>query len=139
MSTMRKPVAVLTCMFALTACGAAPELVLRTGTTPSPSATPEPCPSTHGLRFPADGPGPDDGVPTSDCPSPISTPRSSSATAPAPASTSREDEPVPTAGDRDCRDFRSQAEAQAVLDADRSDPERLDGDRDGEACESYFG
>jgi hypothetical protein len=40
-------------------------------------------------------------------------------------------------GDRfDCQDFRSQAEAQAVLRADPSDPNRLDPDRDGIACEA---
>lgn len=40
-------------------------------------------------------------------------------------------------GDRyNCADFASQAEAQAVLRADPSDPNRLDTDRDGIACES---
>lgn len=41
--------------------------------------------------------------------------------------------------DRDCPAFASQADAQAALDADPSDPERLDADRDGVACESLFG
>jgi hypothetical protein len=35
-----------------------------------------------------------------------------------------------------CGDFASQAEAQAVLRADPRDPNRLDTDRDGIACES---
>jgi hypothetical protein len=35
-----------------------------------------------------------------------------------------------------CAAFTSQAEAQAVLRADPSDPNRLDADRDGIACES---
>ena len=40
-------------------------------------------------------------------------------------------------GDRyNCSDFASQAEAQAVLRADPTDPNRLDRDRDGIACES---
>jgi micrococcal nuclease len=40
-------------------------------------------------------------------------------------------------GDRyNCSDFQSQADAQAVLRADTSDPNRLDTDRDGIACES---
>jgi hypothetical protein len=40
-------------------------------------------------------------------------------------------------GDRyNCSDFASQAQAQAVLRADPSDPNRLDADRDGIACES---
>jgi micrococcal nuclease len=39
-------------------------------------------------------------------------------------------------GDRyNCSDFASQADAQAVLRADPSDPNQLDGDRDGVACE----
>jgi Excalibur calcium-binding domain len=40
------------------------------------------------------------------------------------------------AGDQDCSDFASQAEAQAHLRADPSDPDGLDGDSDGIACES---
>ncbi len=40
-------------------------------------------------------------------------------------------------GDRyNCSAFASQADAQAVLRADPRDPNRLDGDRDGIACES---
>jgi hypothetical protein len=35
-----------------------------------------------------------------------------------------------------CSDFSSQADAQDVLDSDRSDPNGLDNDNDGEACES---
>ncbi|MFE0477691.1 excalibur calcium-binding protein [Streptomyces sp. NPDC058947] len=41
--------------------------------------------------------------------------------------------------DRDCRDFAFQEDAQAVFDADPSDPHRLDEDRgpdDGIACEA---
>ncbi|WDV50178.1 excalibur calcium-binding protein [Streptomyces coeruleorubidus] len=52
---------------------------------------------------------------------------------------------VPLAGpahaqtDRDCRDFAFQEDAQAVFDADPSDPNRLDEDQgpdDGIACEA---
>ncbi|WP_245788147.1 excalibur calcium-binding domain-containing protein [Amycolatopsis marina] len=46
-------------------------------------------------------------------------------------------EPVFT--DKNCADFATKEEAQAVLDADRSDPHRLDGDSDGLACETRFG
>jgi excalibur calcium-binding domain-containing protein len=35
-----------------------------------------------------------------------------------------------------CADFASQADAQAVLRADPSDPNKLDADKDGIACES---
>ncbi|HEY0401647.1 MAG TPA: excalibur calcium-binding domain-containing protein [Blastococcus sp.] len=50
---------------------------------------------------------------------------------------------VPLAGtalaapDRDCADFASQPDAQAAFDAVPGDPERLDGDNDGQACENY--
>jgi hypothetical protein len=40
-----------------------------------------------------------------------------------------------SASDYDCADFATQQEAQAVLNADPSDPNRLDGDNDGIACE----
>lgn len=36
----------------------------------------------------------------------------------------------------DCVDFATQREAQAVYDQDPSDPNVLDGDDDGEACET---
>ena len=39
------------------------------------------------------------------------------------------------ATDRDCPDFASQAAAQAAFDAVSGDPERLDADDDGIACE----
>ena len=43
-------------------------------------------------------------------------------------------------GDRyNCSAFTTQAEAQAVLRADPRDPNKLDGDRDGIACESNPG
>lgn len=43
------------------------------------------------------------------------------------------------APDRDCPDFATQAEAQAAFDSRAGDPERLDADGDGYACESRFG
>lgn len=39
------------------------------------------------------------------------------------------------AADRDCADFASQAEAQAAYQP--GDPERLDADDDGQACENH--
>ncbi|MEU2348721.1 excalibur calcium-binding domain-containing protein [Modestobacter sp. NPDC049651] len=41
------------------------------------------------------------------------------------------------AADLDCKDFPNQAAAQTVLDADRSDPNGLDADHDGQACEEF--
>ncbi|MCE3554033.1 excalibur calcium-binding domain-containing protein [Pseudonocardia sp. RS11V-5] len=49
------------------------------------------------------------------------------------------DDTAVVTGDRDCADFATQAAAQAVLLADLSDPERLDADSDGIACEDHFG
>ncbi|MBY5162599.1 excalibur calcium-binding domain-containing protein [Salsipaludibacter albus] len=43
-----------------------------------------------------------------------------------------------SAQDLDCDDFATQAEAQAAYDDDPSDPNGLDADDDGIACESYF-
>ena len=46
---------------------------------------------------------------------------------------------TPTQGDLDCADFASQAEAQAFYNADPSDPNGLDADDDGIACETLAG
>lgn len=43
------------------------------------------------------------------------------------------------AQDLDCADFATQGDAQATLNADPSDPHRLDGDGNGMACESLPG
>ncbi|WP_370969959.1 excalibur calcium-binding domain-containing protein [Amycolatopsis sp. cg9] len=43
---------------------------------------------------------------------------------------------TPLAADVDCGDFKYQEEAQAVLDATPGDPNHLDDDKDGIACES---
>ena len=39
--------------------------------------------------------------------------------------------------DRDCRDYASQSEAQAALRADPTDPNHLDEDEDGVACDDF--
>jgi len=43
---------------------------------------------------------------------------------------------VAFAHDRDCADFDTQAEAQQAFDSTPGDPERLDEDNDGVACET---
>jgi hypothetical protein len=60
---------------------------------------------------------------------------------PAPESTPETTPPaVPAvAADRDCRDFPNQAAAQAALESRPDDPEWLDADSDGIACEQHFG
>jgi hypothetical protein len=45
----------------------------------------------------------------------------------------------PSGEDLDCADFDSQAEAQEAYEDDPSDPNGLDADADGEACEESFG
>jgi micrococcal nuclease len=47
--------------------------------------------------------------------------------------------PSSSFSDRDCSDFDSQPEAQEVLEDDPSDPNGLDGDYDGVACEELPG
>lgn len=53
----------------------------------------------------------------------------------------RDETPVTPAqspgGDLDCEDFGSQEEAQAEFDADPSDPNGLNADGDGQACEEF--
>jgi Excalibur calcium-binding domain len=46
-------------------------------------------------------------------------------------------EPPTAAADLDCADFATQQEAQAELARDPSDPNNLDADGDGVACETY--
>lgn len=47
--------------------------------------------------------------------------------------------PPADGADLDCADFATQAEAQAEYDADPSDPNGLDADADGVACEELTG
>lgn len=44
---------------------------------------------------------------------------------------------APTVDDQNCKDFTSQSQAQQHYDADTSDPDGLDDDNDGQACEKY--
>jgi len=45
--------------------------------------------------------------------------------------------PASAAVDLNCEDFPSQADAQVVLDANATDPNNLDADDDGQACEEF--
>lgn len=62
-------------------------------------------------------------------------------TYPYPEGSPRDERPVRPAqspdGDLDCEDFATQEEAQAVYDRDPHDPNGLDADDDGEACEDF--
>jgi hypothetical protein len=57
-------------------------------------------------------------------------------TTPAPTSTPRSTSSAPTGDTKNCSDFASQAAAQRELRANPSDPNKLDTDKDGIACES---
>jgi Excalibur calcium-binding domain len=46
---------------------------------------------------------------------------------------------VAAANDLDCEDFTTQAEAQAVYNQNPTDPNGLDRDKDGKACEALPG
>jgi len=65
-------------------------------------------------------------------PQPASPPPTQPSSPPASSSTF----PACATSDCDCSDFRTQVEAQRLLDAYPGDPHRLDGDDDGVACES---
>jgi hypothetical protein len=92
-------------------------------TTASPTATAIPSPTPTSLPTPADTPTPPpSATPT---PAPTATPTVTPSVCGPCAAT-----------DCDCGDFDTHAEAQACLNADPSDPFDLDGNHDGEACES---
>ena len=69
---------------------------------------------------------------------PADLPAAPETTAPSAPENERPVDAARRAGDRDCADFATQQEAQTAFDADPSDPERLDADGDGVACESFF-
>lgn len=141
---------------------ATPLLVSTVTATSAPTATPvaapsptlSPPPPTPSLPPAAPTPTP---LPTPPPPPPAPTPTPSPPPTPtqppppSPPPPKPTPRPAPTAapqGDFDpqqyigkgnaynCGDFEYQWQAQAVLDADKSDPNRLDSDKDGTACES---
>lgn len=69
---------------------------------------------------------------TSPAASPSSSNSSTEASSPSKAQSNASDR------DYDCSDFSTQQEAQAVLDTDPTDPHKLDGNKDGAACESLL-
>lgn len=95
----------------------------------------------HRLDGGADGPA--DGVACESLPSRVAADddEESDEEAGAPVTTpaaAPDDDEERTDGDRDCRDFASQAQAQAALAESPGDRERLDTDHDGIACEQHF-
>ena len=108
---------------------------------PSPSASPSAAPSASPSTSPSASPS------ASPSTSPSASPSPSPSASPSPSPTPPSPSPSPTPsgfdpnaytgqGDKyNCSDFASQAQAQAVLRADPSDPNKLDTNRDGIACE----
>ncbi|MDS0298076.1 hypothetical protein NDI76_04915 [Halogeometricum sp. S1BR25-6] len=90
--------------------------------TPTPTATPTATP------MPTQTPTP---TPT---PTPTATPTPSQT--PVPLDEGVSVPPLPSDGDYDCGHFDTGRQAQEVYERDTSDPHGLDGDDDGEACES---
>jgi hypothetical protein len=99
--------------------------------TPSPVPTavpaPKPSPTSMPTAVPSPTPSPS---PTAATPSPIPKP-----TAP-PQSEFDPQQYLGQGDEYNCGDFEFQWQAQAVLEADSSDPNKLDRDEDGTACES---
>ena len=96
---------------------------------PAALAQEDPCPDPDFPRFTPDG------CQASDLPD-VVVPGGPAPADPEPASP---DPASPEPGDLNCADFASQEEAQATLDADPSDPNGLDADGDGIACEDLDG
>jgi hypothetical protein len=63
---------------------------------------------------------------------------SESTTSTTPSSSTSPTTVAAPAVDRDCPDFATQADAQVAFDSAPGDPERLDADNDGIACEDHF-
>jgi hypothetical protein len=99
--------------------GAPTEAVAATVASSSPIALPtfEPTPSSSPSAF-------------------VESPSPSPTTEPSPDSTVDTSTVSGSGVDLDCKDFSTQEEAQTVLDADSSDPNGLDADNDGVACEA---
>lgn len=107
--------------------------VTRTSTATS---TPIPAPTATPTSTPTFTPTP---TPTATpTPTPTATPTPTPTPTPMPASMNDEVDipPLPANGDYDCSHFDTGRQAQEVYERDTSDPHRLDGDDDGEACES---
>jgi hypothetical protein len=111
----------------------AEEMVVEPTADPTPTEIPTPLPTAtiEPLPTPLPEPSPTQ-LPTA-TPTPTLTVSAIPSRTESPARTAT----VGVSQDRyNCRDFSSQAAAQAILRQDATDPNRLDPDRDGIACES---
>ena len=137
------------------ASGATPATIVKATATPlllaTIAATPEP--TTRPVPTPLATPSPEPTAVPAPMPSPTSVPTAVPSPTPSPSPTAATPSPIPISteppqsdfdpqqylgqGDEyNCGDFEFQWQAQAVLDADSSDPNQLDRDEDGTACES---
>lgn len=116
--------------------GEAPVAAVPASSPPLPAAPPSPSPTP--AQSPPPPPAPSVATPPRAAPAPPPTPAPPPPTPrpPTPPSAGFDPNAFIHEGNRyNCRDFASQARAQAVLRADPRDPNRLDADRDGIACE----
>lgn len=105
--------------------------------TPAPSAAPTPAPSATPALTAAPSPLPTPSPSPSAAPTPPPAPSPSPSPSPSPAPSGFNPNAYTGQGDKyNCGDFASQAQAQAVLRADPRDPNKLDTNKDGIACES---
>jgi hypothetical protein len=105
--------------------------------TPAPSAAPTPAPSATPTPTAAPSPSPTPSPSPSAAPTPPPAPSPSPSPSPSPAPSGFNPNAYTGQGDKyNCGDFASQAQAQAVLRADPRDPNKLDTNKDGIACES---
>ena len=108
-----------------------------TGPNPTPSAAPTPTPSATPSPSAAPSQAPTPSPSPSAAPTPPPSPSPLPSPSPSPAPSGFNPNAYTGQGDKyNCGDFASQAQAQAVLRADPTDPNKLDTNRDGIACES---
>ena len=104
---------------------------------PSPISTPSPVPTAMPSPIPSPSPAPTAVPPPTPTPPP---PTATPSPLPAPTAMPQRDfdaqQYIGKGDEYNCGDFEYQWQAQAVLEADKSDPNRLDRDKDGTACES---
>lgn len=114
----------------------------------SPAASETAIPMTEGgfyAAVPATGPAPDPSAPGPNpgaTPAPQPTDAPGATPQPGPTSSGGPQTPTPIqapGADKNCSAFTTQAEAQAVFDADPSDPNNLDGDGNKVACQDLPG
>lgn len=103
---------------------------------PTSTPTPLPAPAPTASHSPTPAPPPPAPTPTPTPPPPPPTPTPQPEPTAAPQGDFDPQQYIGKGNAYNCGDFEYQWQAQAVLEADKSDPNQLDRDKDGTACES---